>query len=144
MNARVVEILLVEDNPADVRLTLEAFKEGRVLNHINVVGDGEQAMAYLRREGAYAQAAAPNLILLDLNLPKKDGREVLTEIKNDPKLKKIPVVVLTTSSAERDITSAYGAFASCYIKKPVELEEFLRVVHMIEGFWLSVVQLPQP
>jgi chemotaxis family two-component system response regulator Rcp1 len=144
MNARVIEILLVEDNPGDVRLTLEAFKAGRVLNHISVVNDGVQAMAYLRRQEPYTRAVLPSLILLDLNLPKKDGREVLAEIKADAKLKKIPVVILTTSSAEQDVAGAYGAFASCYIKKPVELEDFLRVVHMIEGFWLSVVQLPSP
>lgn len=144
MNSRTIEILLVEDNPGDARLTLEAFKEGRVLNNITVISDGVEALAYLRRQGPkYADAVQPDLILLDLNLPKKDGREVLAEIKEDEHLKKIPVVVLTTSAAEEDVARAYGSHANCYITKPVELDRFLDVVHSIDSFWLSLVKLPQ-
>jgi len=142
MTSLPIEILLVEDNPGDARLTLEAFKEGKVINNFRVVTDGVEALAYLRREGHYAQAPQPDLILLDLNLPRKDGREVLAEIKNDEYLKRIPVVVLTTSAAEEDIARAYGAHANCYITKPVELDQFLRVVQSIESFWLSLVRLP--
>ncbi len=137
------KILLVEDNPGDVRLTMEALKEGKILNEISVVEDGVEAIAYLRRAGKYAQARRPDLILLDLNLPKKDGREVLEEIKRDANLKTIPVVVLTTSAAERDILRAYNLHANCYITKPVDLEQFMRVVQSIEDFWLSIVKLPQ-
>jgi CheY-like chemotaxis protein len=137
-----VEILLVEDNPGDVRLTLEALKEGRVLNHLSVAGDGLEALAFLRREGRYADAPRPDLILLDLNLPKKDGREVLAEIKADDSLKRIPVVVLTTSQAEQDILRSYSLHANCYITKPVELDEFLKVLQTIEDFWLTIVKLP--
>ncbi len=136
-------ILLVEDNPGDVRLTMEALKEGKILNEISVVEDGVEAIAFLRRAGKYAEAPKPDLILLDLNLPKKDGREVLEEIKADGDLKKIPVVVLTTSAAERDILRAYNLHANCYITKPVDLEQFIRVVQSIEDFWLSIVKLPQ-
>jgi two-component system, chemotaxis family, response regulator Rcp1 len=136
------KILLVEDNPGDVRLTREALKEGKILNELNVVEDGVEALAFLRREGRYAEAVRPDLILLDLNLPKKDGREVLQEIKGDGALKKIPVVVLTTSAAERDILKAYDLHANCYITKPVDLEQFIRVVQMIEDFWLTIVKLP--
>jgi chemotaxis family two-component system response regulator Rcp1 len=137
-----IEVLLVEDNPGDVRLTKEALKEGRLLNKINVVGDGMEAMAYLRREGNYADAVVPDLILLDLNLPKKDGREVLAEIKADPKLRRIPVVVLTTSSAEEDILKTYDLHANCYVTKPVDLDQFIHVVKSIEDFWITVVKLP--
>jgi chemotaxis family two-component system response regulator Rcp1 len=142
MNSRAIEILLVEDNPGDARLTLEAFKEGKVLNSFTVVKDGVQALAYLRQQGPYANSVAPDLILLDLNLPKKDGREVLAEIKADEHLKRIPVVVLTTSAAREDIARAYGDHANCYITKPVDLDQFLRVVHSIENFWLTLVKLP--
>jgi CheY-like chemotaxis protein len=138
----VIEILLVEDNPGDARLTIEALKEGKVLNNLNVVSDGVEALAYLRRQGTYAQAAKPDLILLDLNLPRMDGRQVLAEIKTDPSLMTIPVVVLTTSASEDDIARAYGSHANCYITKPVDLDQFLRVVQSIETFWLSLVKLP--
>ncbi len=131
MNSRTIEILLVEDNAGDVRLTLEAFKEAKVLNNFQVVSDGAEALEYLRQEGPYANSALPDLILLDLNLPKKDGREVLAEIKADERLKRIPVVVLTTSAAEDDIARAYACHANCYINKPVDLDQFLRVVHSI-------------
>jgi len=142
MSSRKIEILLVEDNPGDARLTLEAFEEGRVLNNFNVVKDGVEALEYLRREGKYANAVQPDLILLDLNLPRKDGREVLEEIKADERLMKIPVIVLTTSAAEEDIARAYTRHANCYITKPVDLDQFLRVVHSIESFWLTLVRLP--
>lgn len=137
-----IEILLVEDNPGDVRLTVEALKEGKVCNNLSVVGDGAEALMFLRREGQYASSPRPDLILLDLNLPKKDGREVLAEIKNDPDLKRVPVVVLTTSEAEKDILNAYELHANCYITKPVELEQFLTVVQYIEDFWVEIVRLP--
>jgi chemotaxis family two-component system response regulator Rcp1 len=137
-----IEILLVEDNPGDIRLTKEALKEGKVRNSLNVVMDGEEAMAFLRKEGEFTGAPRPDLILLDLNLPKKDGREVLAEIKDDDDLKSIPVVVLTTSQAEEDIARTYDLHANCYITKPVDLEQFLNVVHSIEEFWLSIVKLP--
>ena len=142
MNSGALEILLVEDNPGDARLTLEAFKEGKVLNHLTVIGDGADALAYLRRQGQYSNSTQPDLILLDLNLPKKDGREVLAEIKSDERLKKIPVIVLTTSAAPEDVRKAYGSHANCYITKPVDLDQFLRVVQSIESFWLSLVKLP--
>jgi two-component system, chemotaxis family, response regulator Rcp1 len=142
MNSKKIEILLVEDNPGDARLTLEAFKEGKVLNHITVVQDGVDAMAYLRREGIHAKASVPDLILLDLNLPRKSGREVLAEIKQDERLRTIPVVVLTTSADEEDVAQAYHNHANCYLTKPVELEQFLRVVNSIESFWLTLVRLP--
>lgn len=142
MSSKTIEILLVEDNPGDARLTLEAFKEGKVLNHITVVQDGVDAMAYLRREGVHAAAAVPDLILLDLNLPRKSGREVLAEIKQDERLRTIPVVILTTSSDEGDIAEAYHNHANCYLTKPVELDQFLRVVGSIESFWLTLVRLP--
>jgi CheY-like chemotaxis protein len=139
---KLVEILLVEDNPGDARLTREAFKEGKVLNHLNVVGDGVQALAYLSKEGEYTRAERPDLILLDLNLPKKDGREVLEEIKADPNLRRIPVVVLTTSEAEKDIVNSYELHANAYITKPVELDRFIDIVQSIENFWLTIVKLP--
>ena len=137
-----IQVLLVEDNPGDVRLTKEALKEGKLLNHVSVVGDGVEALSFLRRQGKYADAVQPELILLDLNLPKKDGREVLAEIKADPCLRRIPVVILTTSSAEEDILRTYDLHANCYITKPVDLEQFMRVVKSIEDFWVSIVKLP--
>ena len=134
--------MLVEDNPGDVRLTEEALKEGKVINRLSVVPDGVEAIEYLRKRGDYASAATPDLVLLDLNLPKKDGREVLAEVKQDPDLRKIPVVVLTTSRDEQDILKSYDLHANCYITKPVDFEQFIRVVRAIEDFWLSVVKLP--
>ena len=139
---RPVEILLVEDNPGDVRLTQEALKEGKVINNMHLAKDGVEAVSFLRREGEYADAVRPDLILLDLNLPKKDGREVLVEIKEDRDLKRIPVVVLTTSRAEEDIIRTYEYHANCYITKPVDFHQFIQVVKSIENFWLSVVKLP--
>jgi chemotaxis family two-component system response regulator Rcp1 len=137
-----IEILLVEDNPGDVRLTIEALNEGRFANIINVAVDGFEAMAFLRREGKYENAPKPDLVLLDLNLPKKNGREVLAEIKTDPNLKCIPVVILTSSQAEKDIVETYNLHANCYITKPVDFEQFIRVVRSIEDFWFAVVRLP--
>jgi chemotaxis family two-component system response regulator Rcp1 len=139
---RPVEILLVEDNPSDVRLTRESLKDSKVLNHMSVVDNGVEAMAFLRREGKYVKATRPDLILLDLNLPKKDGREVLAEIKADEQLRRIPVVVLTTSSAEQDILKTYDLHANCYITKPVNLDQFSAVVRAIEEFWFTIVKLP--
>ena len=141
-NSHKVEILLVEDNPGDVRLIMKAFKECRLRNHISVAEDGVEAIAFLRRQGKYASAPRPHLILLDLNLPRKSGREVLEEIKVDPELRRIPVVVLTTSSAEHDLLRSYDLHANCYINKPVDLEQFVVVVRSIEDFWLSIVRLP--
>ena len=141
-SAKTAEILLIEDNLGDVRLIKEAFKEGKIINHMSVVEDGEAAMAFLRREGPYAGAVRPDLILLDLNLPKKDGREVLAEIKADEDLKRIPVVILTTSQAEEDILRTYDLHANCYVTKPVDLEQFLAVVRSIEDYWLAIVKLP--
>lgn len=137
-----IHILLVEDNPGDVRLTLEAFQDGRICNHLDVVRDGTEAIAFLKRTGVYAGATRPDLILLDLNLPRKDGREVLAEIKADPHLRSIPVVILTTSEADLDIHKAYNLHANCYITKPVDYDQFIRVVHSIQDFWLSIVKLP--
>ena len=139
---RPIEILLVEDNPGDVRLTQEVFKEGKVRNQLSVAWNGEEALAYLRREGRFAAAPRPDMILLDLNLPRKGGREVLAEIKADPKLKSIPVVILTTSEAEQDIVESYNQHANCYIVKPVDLDQFIGVVRTVEGFWLRIVKLP--
>ena len=141
-SVKTVEILLVEDNPGDIRLTREALKESKLRNSLNVVKDGIEALEFLRRQGRYASAPRPDLILLDLNLPRKDGREVLAEIKDDDDLKRIPVVVLTTSKADQDIMRAYDLHANCYITKPVDLNQFLNVVHTIECFWLSIVTLP--
>jgi CheY-like chemotaxis protein len=141
-DGRPVEILLVEDNPGDAELTLETLRESKLLNHMSVVDDGVEAMAYLRREGKYAEATRPDLILLDLNLPKKDGREVLAEVKADDRLRRIPVVVLTTSSAEQDILQTYDLHANCYITKPVNLDQFSAVVRAIEEFWFTIVKLP--
>jgi len=139
----VVEILLVEDNPGDVRLTQEVLKDGRVRNNMSVVMDGVDAISFLQQTGEYADAPRPDIILLDLNLPKKDGREVLAEIKADPELKNIPVVVLTTSSAEQDIFRSYDLHANCYITKPVDLDQFIKVIRSIEDFWLTIVKLPR-
>jgi two-component system, chemotaxis family, response regulator Rcp1 len=142
MMVRPIEVLLVEDNPGDIRLTKEALKQAKVLNTLTVVQDGVEALTCLRRQGQYANAKRPDLILLDLNLPKKDGREVLAEIKNDEALKFIPVVILTTSQDEQDVLKSYGLHANCYITKPVELEQFISVVKAIEDFWLGIVILP--
>jgi CheY-like chemotaxis protein len=141
-DGELVKILLIEDNPGDVRLTLEAFKEGKVRNKIYVVNDGVEALAFLHREGKYTDMPRPDVILLDLNLPRKDGRQVLEEIKKDPNLTRIPVVILTTSQAEQDVLQTYSLHANCYITKPVELEQFITVVKSIETFWLNVVKLP--
>jgi chemotaxis family two-component system response regulator Rcp1 len=141
--AAAIEVLLVEDSPGDVRLTREAFIDAKVHINLHVAPDGTEAMAFLRREGEYANAPRPDLILLDLNLPKKDGREVLGEIKDHPTLKSIPVVILTTSASRADILRSYQSHANCYITKPVDLDGFLKVVKSIDSFWLSVVKLPQ-
>ena len=133
---------MVEDNPGDVRLAVEALREGKVRNHMHIVDDGEKALAFLRRQGQYAEVPRPDLILLDLNLPKKNGQEVLAEIKQDPDLRRIPVVILTVSEAEADILKAYNLHANCYITKPVDLDRFIQVVKSIEDFWLTVVLLP--
>ena len=139
---RPVEILLVEDNPGDERLTREALKEGKVYNNFHWVKDGVEAMEFLRRKGKYASSPRPDIILLDLNLPKMDGREVLQAIKTDSDLKRIPVVVLTTSKAEEDVLRTYSLHANCYVTKPVDLEKFITVVKSIDAFWLTVVTLP--
>ncbi len=141
-NVKPIEILLVEDNPADVRLVQEAFRDAKVINSFHVAWDGEEALEFLRREGRHTDAARVELILLDLNLPKKDGREVLADIKKDPELRRIPVVVLTTSDDERDVLKAYDLHVNAYIKKPVDLEQFIKVVETVEDFWLGVVRLP--
>lgn len=141
-NGKPIEILLVEDNPGDARLAMEAFKEAKVPNNLSVVGNGEAALAFLRRQSPHTHAPRPDLILLDLNLPRKSGREVLEEIKRDKNLHRIPVVVLTTSRAEEDVAKAYDLNANCYIAKPVDLDQFFRVVQTIEDFWLTVVRLP--
>lgn len=140
--ATPIEILLVEDNPGDVRLTQEAMRDAKVQNNLHVVSDGMEATSFLWRQEKHANALRPDLILLDLNLPKKGGREVLEEIKKDPSLKSIPVVVLTTSAAEEDILRSYQLHANCYITKPVDLDQFLRVVKTIDNFWLTIVKLP--
>jgi chemotaxis family two-component system response regulator Rcp1 len=139
---RSIEILLVEDNPGDVRLTQEALKENKIRNNLHVAKDGVEAMNFLRKINEYKDAPRPDLVLLDLNLPKKDGREVLTEIKTDEKLRSIPVVILTTSDAEDDVARAYQHYANCYIRKPIDLNRFIEVVKIIENFWLSIVELP--
>jgi CheY-like chemotaxis protein len=139
---RAVELLLIEDSEPDVRLTIEALKEAKVRNRLWVVEDGVEAMEFLLRQGRYAAAPRPDLILLDLNLPRKDGRQVLEEIKNDPSLRRIPVVILTTSRAEEDVLRAYDLHANCYITKPVDFNRFMEVVRAIEDFWLTVVKLP--
>jgi chemotaxis family two-component system response regulator Rcp1 len=142
-DAAAIEVLLVEDSAGDVRLTREAFKDAKVHINLNVASDGVEAMAFLGREGKHASAPRPDLILLDLNLPKKDGRQVLSELKESPALKSIPVVILTTSASEADIHGSYQHHANCYITKPVDLEGFLKVVKSIDSFWLSVVKLPR-
>jgi len=142
MLGRQIEILLVEDNAADVDLTKEFFKDLKVLNHLHVVTDGDVGLAFLRRQGAHADAPRPDLILLDLNLPGTDGREVLAEVKQDPELRRIPVVILTSSEEEADIVKSYDLHANCYITKPVDLGQFALVVKSIDEFWLTVVKLP--
>jgi chemotaxis family two-component system response regulator Rcp1 len=142
-DAAAINVLLVEDSPGDVRLTREAFKDAKMLIKLHVACDGAQAMAFLKHEGEYAAVPRPDLILLDLNLPKKDGREVLNEIKESPTLKSIPVVILTTSASQSDILQSYQLHANCYITKPVDLDGFLKVVKSIDSFWLSVVKLPR-
>jgi CheY-like chemotaxis protein len=137
-----VEILLVEDNIGDARLAKEALKESKIKNDLQIVGDGIDAMDFLHRKGKFTNAPRPDLILLDLNLPRKDGREVLAEIKNDPELKRIPVVILTISKAEEDILKTYNLHANCYITKPLDLDQFMKVVKSIEDFWLTIVKLP--
>lgn len=139
---RPIEILLVEDNPGDVRLAVEALKDAKVANNLTTVADGEAALDFLRRQGKWEKAPRPDLVLLDLNLPRKSGREVLCDIKDDPKLRSIPVVILTTSQAEEDILKAYNCNANCYITKPVDLDQFIKVVRSIEDFWLTIVKLP--
>lgn len=141
-DSRPAEFLLVEDNPGDVRLTREALRDSKLANNLSVVGDGVEAMAFLRREGKYANAPRPDLVLLDLNLPRKNGREVLAEIKSDPQLKRIPVVVITSSEAEQDIFATYNLHVNCYVTKPVDLDQFIKVVRSIETFWLTIVRLP--
>jgi len=137
-----IEILLVEDNPGDARLTQEVFLDGKIRNRLNVVDDGVKALAYLRGLGEYQNVVRPDIVLLDLNLPKKDGREVLAEIKSDTKLRRLPVVILTTSEAEEDILKAYNLNVNCYITKPVDLDKFIKAVRTIEEFWISIVKLP--
>jgi CheY-like chemotaxis protein len=141
-SGRPIQILMVEDNPGDVRLAQEALRDAKLRNHISSVKDGVEALAFLRRAGPYSAAPRPDLILLDLNLPRKDGREVLAEIKDDQNLRRIPVVVLTTSRDEQDILKAYDLHANCYIVKPVDLEQFMTIVKSIEGFWFEIVKLP--
>ena len=143
MSRKSIEmLLLVEDNPGDVRLTKEALADGKIVNRIFAVGDGQEAMDFLHKTGKYAKAARPDIILLDLNLPKKDGREVLQEVKSDLKLKNIPIIVLTTSQAEQDIAIAYERHANCFVTKPVDFEQFISVVRSMENFWFSIVKLP--
>jgi CheY-like chemotaxis protein len=137
-----IEILLVEDQPDDADLTIDALRDARVRNRITHVEDGVEAMAFLRRQGQYADAPRPDLILLDLNLPRKNGREVLAEVKQDPDLRRIPVVVMTSSDDEKDILAAYNLYVNCYVTKPVDLDQFISVVKSIEHFWISVVKLP--
>jgi CheY-like chemotaxis protein len=138
-----IEVLLVEDDPGDVLMTREAFEEHRVRNHLNVVSDGADALAYVRREGEFANAVRPDLILLDLNLPKRDGREVLKELKTDPDLKEIPIVVLTTSSAESDVLASYRLYANAYVTKPADFDRFISAVKQIDDFFVSLVKLPR-
>jgi CheY-like chemotaxis protein len=140
---RPINILLVEDNPGDVRLVQEVFQEGKIYNKLEIARDGEEAMLFLRRQGRYLNMNTPDLVLLDLNLPKKSGDQVLAEIKNDARLRKIPVIVLTASQAEEDIAKAYNHYANCYLTKPIDLEQFIHVVQAIKSFWLSIVQLPE-
>ncbi len=137
-----IEILLVEDNPGDIRLTREALRDGKIYNNLYVARDGVEAMAFLRKTDQYANAPRPDLILLDLNLPRKDGHEVLAEVKSDENLRRIPVVILTTSQAEEDIIKTYDLHVNCYITKPVDLDQFVKIVKSIEDFWLTIVKLP--
>ena len=141
-NVKPIDILLVEDNPGDVRLCQEAIKDSKIRNRLFVTIDGEDAIAFLRKQGSYADAPRPDLILLDLNLPKKDGREVLAEIKSDEDLRNIPVVILTVSSLEEDIARAYSQHANCFVTKPVDFDQFTQVVRAIEDFWFTIVKLP--
>ena len=141
-NSKVIDILLVEDNEGDARLALEAMRDSKIRNKMHHVSDGEEAMAFLRKEGKYSKVPRPDLILLDLNLPKKDGRQVLAEIKEDDGLKRIPVVILTVSSAEEDILKSYNLHANCFITKPIDLSQFMKVVRSVEDFWLTIVKLP--
>jgi chemotaxis family two-component system response regulator Rcp1 len=141
--AQKVEILLVEDNPLDIMMTQEALSSGKLQNHLHVVTDGDQALQFLFREPPYENAPRPDLVLLDLNLPKTDGREVLARLKDDPDLRRIPVVVLTTSGADEDIIKSYDLHANCFVTKPVDLDQSLAIIKSIEGFWLSIVHLPQ-
>ncbi|TDE45768.1 response regulator [Nonomuraea mesophila] len=141
-DVRPIDVLLVEDDQGDILLTKEAFDHNKVRNRLNVVNDGEQALAYLRREGEYRDATRPDLILLDLNLPRKSGSEVLREVKDDPALRTIPVVILTTSEAEEDILHSYRLYANAYVSKPVDFEQFIRVVRQIDNFFVTVVKLP--
>lgn len=143
MNSNPIQILLVEDNPGDVRLTQESLHDSKIKNCLHVVMDGVEAIAFLRQEGQYVDAPRPDVVLLDLNLPKKSGHEVLTEVKNDPNLKTIPIVILTTSDAEEDILGSYENHANCYITKPVDLEQFIKIVETIEDFWFTIVKLPK-
>ncbi|HTF91584.1 MAG TPA: response regulator [Verrucomicrobiae bacterium] len=142
VNPNIIHILLVDDDPGDVRLTLEALKRSKLYSSIDHVENGEEALAYLRRQGKYANATLPDLVLLDLNMPRKDGRETLEEIKSDPELHRIPVVVLTTSSSEADVLKSYDLGANCYITKPVDLAQFMKVINVTEAFWFAVVKLP--
>lgn len=141
-NLHAINILLVEDNPGDIRLTEEVLKEGKIKNNLSVVMDGEEAILYLKKEGKHKDSATPDIILLDLNLPKKDGREVLADIKTNPNLMMIPVIVLTTSAAEQDVLNMYSHHANCYITKPVDFGQFINVIRSIENFWLTIVKLP--
>jgi len=142
MRAKPVQMLLVEDNPGDIRLTKETLRDAKIIVDLHVVEDGVEALAFLRQEGKYASVPCPDLVLLDLNLPKKDGREVLAEIKQDPNLRRIPVVVLTISSAEEDILKSYNLYANAYVNKPLNLEQFAKITKAIEDFWFTVVKLP--
>ncbi len=141
-NYKIIEILVVEDNPGDVRLTQEALKECKIANNLHIARDGAEALAFLKKEGKYKDVPRPDVIILDLNLPKVDGREVLSEIKHDDKLKRIPVVILTSSEAEEDILKTYDLHANCYIKKPMDMDQFIEIVQSIGNFWFSIVKLP--
>jgi two-component system, chemotaxis family, response regulator Rcp1 len=142
LSLQPIEILLVEDNPGDARLAKEALKESKLINNLSIAEDGVEAMNFLHKTGKYSNAPRPDLVILDLNLPKKDGREVLAEIKNDDNLKRIPVVILTISKAEEDILKTYNLHANCFISKPLDLDQFIKVVKSIEDFWLTIVKLP--